>query len=65
VNTSRAQASSVCWLRRVFAVYLSLTHIPLRDVANRGFSCKTVLRRLALENRLTGTGNDGRGSDSN
>ena len=45
-------------------VYISLTHIPLRNDENHGFSCKTVLRRLASENRLTGTANDGRGSDS-
>jgi hypothetical protein len=47
-----------------FVVYVSLTHIPLRKAENHGFSCKTVLRRLASENRLTGTANDGRGSDS-
>jgi hypothetical protein len=58
------QASHVRRLRRVFPVYVSLTHIPLRNVENHGFSCKTVSRRLASENRLMGTANDGRGSDS-
>jgi hypothetical protein len=56
--------ASTCAASGVFPVYVSLTHIPLRNVENHGFSCKTLLRRLASENRLTGTGNDGRGSDS-
>jgi hypothetical protein len=62
VNLSQPAGRSVCL--RILVVYVSLTHIPLRNVENHDFSCETVSRRLTSENRLTGTANDGRGSDS-